>query len=175
MLTFVRRLLIPRPLPALPAGPTRPAPGQPAPDFALYDQHQRLVRLEDFRGRWLVLYFYPKDFTPGCTLEARGFRDAATRLGALSAEIVGISEDSVESHARFAARHRLEFPLLADDKGRVAAAYGALFNLFGIVKFAKRHLFLIDPQGRIASAHTRVDPARAPAQIVEALERLQRQ
>lgn len=160
---------------ALPVGATaRPAiaVGQVAPDFRLPDQHGQTVTLAGFRGRWLVLYFYPKDFTPGCTTEAQHFRDVVPQIQQLGAAVVGISEDSVKSHARFARVYHLDYTLLADDNGQVAAAYDSLYNILGILKFAKRHTFIISPAGRIAVAFMNVDPARNPGEVVTKLTHL---
>lgn len=146
--------------------------GQPAPDFSLPDQTGRTVSLADYRGKWLVLYFYPKDFTPGCTTEAQHFRDAVPDIEKLGAAVIGVSEDSVKNHAKFAETYHLNYTLLADDKGKVAAAYESLYNIFGILKFAKRHTFIIDPQGHIAAIYLNVDPAQNPQQIVIKLQSL---
>lgn len=146
--------------------------GAAAPDFALADQDGRIHRIGDYAGRWLVLYFYPKDDTPGCTREACGFRDDIDALAALDAALLGVSVDDVAAHARFARRHGLPFPLLADPHGRTAAAYGALLEL-GVARFARRHTFVVDPDGRIAARFDRVDPARHAAEVVERLRRLQ--
>ncbi|WP_369802378.1 peroxiredoxin [Sulfuriferula sp. AH1] len=102
-----------------------PQVGQLAPDFALPDQSGKLQKLADFRGKWLVLYFYPKDETPHCTTEACQFRDDIFKIRALGAEVIGVSVDNTESHAEFARKHGLPFPLLADRNGLVAARYGS--------------------------------------------------
>lgn len=98
--------------------------GQPAPDFELPDAEGRMVRLSDFRGRKVVLYFYPKDMTPGCTEEACAFRDAEAEFAKCNAVVLGVSADPVESHAKFAARHHLPFPLLSDPEHKVCERYG---------------------------------------------------
>ncbi|SFK86925.1 peroxiredoxin Q/BCP [Nitrosomonas aestuarii] len=147
------------------------APGQLAPDFELADQNGELHSLTDFRGKWLALYFYPKDDTPGCTRQACGFRDGFHKLKALDAEVVGISIDTVDSHAQFAKNFGLPFRLLADTTAETSARYHSLLNL-GIVKFAKRNTFLIDPLGRIAKAYISVNATRNAADIVSDLERL---
>ena len=121
--------------------------GKTAPAFELYDQQMRKHSLKDYAGKWLVLYFYPKDDTPGCTVEACTFRDDYHRIRALDAEILGVSLDSVESHAQFATSRHLPFPLLSDPDGVVAAAYGSLLAL-GPVKLARRHTIIIDKRGR---------------------------
>lgn len=152
---------------ALHAGP-RPEPGADAPDFALYDQQGRLHRLSDYAGRWLVLYFYPKDDTPGCTREACSFRDGLERLHAAGAVVVGISVDTPESHARFAAKYHLNFPLLADSDGSVARSYGTLMD-WQLFRMAKRNTFLISPQGKVRQVFTSVDPSRHADEILLAL------
>lgn len=151
----------------------RPAEGSVAPDFALRDQDGRTHRLGDYAGRWLVLYFYPRDDTPGCTREACRFRDDIGLFGGLGAAVVGVSVDDVDSHSAFARRHALPFPLLSDPGGRAAAAYGSLLNL-GLAKFARRHTFIIGPDGRIAARFDRVEPARHAAGVADRLRTLQR-
>lgn len=149
-----------------------PDVGQPAPDFALPDQQGKTRKLADWRGKWLVLYFYPKNDTPGCTEEACTFRDDWLQLQALGAEVVGISVDSSASHAAFAQKYKLPFPLLADEKGEVAARYGTLSD-WVVFKYARRYTFVIDPQGRLAKAYRSVDTAKHSAEIVADLKQLQ--
>lgn len=146
--------------------------GNPAPDFELYDQDNRLHNLEKYSGTWLVLYFYPKDDTPGCTIEARRFRDDLSEIRALNAEVIGISLDSTESHARFAEDQRLSFPLLSDPGGGVADSFGSLLSL-GPIKFARRHTVLIDPAGKIVKIYRRVDPRKHSRQIISDLKEMQ--
>ena len=130
------------------------------------------VTLEEQRGKWLVLYFYPKDNTPGCTTEACQFRDDIYRIRELQAEVIGVSVDNTESHAKFAEKHGLPFPLLSDGDGTVAQSYGALFGL-GPIKLAKRHTFIVNPEGRIAKIYREVNPADHSAEIIRDLETLQ--
>lgn len=151
---------------------TQRVAGSVAPDFALQDQNGRTHRLSDYAGRWLVLYFYPRDDTPGCTREACHFRDDIGTLEQLDAAIVGISVDSTRSHADFSRKYGLPFPLLSDPDGRTASAYDSLLNL-GIVRFARRHTFIIAPDGRIAARFDRVDPARHAREVGQALRKLQ--
>ena len=139
--------------------------GTIAPNFALPDQNGELRQLADYSGQWVVLYFYPKDDTPGCTEEACKFRDDILELQALGVQVLGCSVDSTQSHAAFAAKHGLPFPLLADEEAEVARRYGAVTDLF-VVKFARRYTFLIDPQGRIAKRYLQVDTSRHSAQII---------
>lgn len=146
--------------------------GDYAPDFELSDQHGNKHRLANYRGRWLVLYFYPRDDTPGCTREACQFRDAIQPLKAMHTEVIGISVDDAASHARFAAKYHLPFTLLADTQGGVAAQYGALIKL-GPLKIARRLSFIIAPQGHIAHLFPKVDPNRHISDVVRILKDIQ--
>ncbi|GAB4123757.1 MAG: thioredoxin-dependent thiol peroxidase [Sideroxydans sp.] len=148
-----------------------PKVGEAAPDFNLPDQHGISHQLKDFVGKWLVLYFYPKDDTPGCTQEACTFRDDLSKLSRLGAQVVGISVDDGASHAEFAKKYHLPFPLLADTRGEVAARYGALMD-WGVFKIARRYTFLIDPQGRVAKVYLKVETSRHSTEIIEDLQRL---
>lgn len=148
-----------------------PEPGQVAPEFKLPDQNGILRTLADFSGRWRVLYFYPKDDTPGCTLEACRFRDDFAALNALGAVVIGISVDTPASHARFAGKYELPFYLLADENGAITRAYGALMN-FGLAKLARRYTFIIDPAGRIAKVYRAVDPASHSREVIGELQML---
>lgn len=150
-----------------------PKPGDPAPEFALPDQHGKLRSLAEFRAKWLVLYFYPKNDTPGCTEQACAFRDDWQRLAELGAQVVGVSVDDVASHFAFAKKYSLPFPLLADTKGEVAARYGSLYSL-GVVKFARRNTFLIDPQGRIAKVYLSASASRNSREVIEDLRELRK-
>ena len=147
-------------------------PGMVPPDFELSDQNGTTHRLADYRGRWVVLYFYPRDDTPGCTEQACKFRDDVAHFRSMGAQVIGISVDSVESHAHFAEKHGLPFPLLADEGGRTARAYGSLRNL-GLIKMAQRHTFIIDPAGRIAHIYRKVDTTTHSADVIAELTRLQ--
>ena len=148
-----------------------PKVGQQAPDFRLLDQNGKTHTLADFRGKWLVLYFYPKNDTPGCTEQACKFRDDLHKLTALDAQVVGVSVDDSASHAEFAKKYNLPFPLLADNKAETAARYDSLTNL-GIIKFAKRNTFLIDPQGRIAKVYLSANTSRNSIEVIEDLKKL---
>ena len=148
-----------------------PTPCETAPGFRLIDQNGEIKKLSDFSGQWVVLYFYPKDDTPGCTKEACAFRDDLASLEKLGAKVVGISVDDSASHAKFAAKYHLPFPLLADEDGKVAESYGALTNLF-VVKIAKRYTFLIDPKGKISKAYLSVDTSRHSQEILDDLKKL---
>ena len=144
-----------------------------APDFDLSDDSGRSHSLADYRGKWLVLYFYPKDDTPGCTTEACSFRDARDMLTALGAEVVGISKDEPSSHDTFKAKYNLNFTLLSDPEGAVIEAYGAwgpkMFGKLGI----QRKTFIIDPDGQVVKAYGRVTPLGHGDQVVAELKRLQ--
>lgn len=146
-----------------------PAAGTRAPDFSLMDQHGQDVTLADFRGKWIVLYFYPKNDTPGCTEEACNFRDDITQLGALGAQVLGVSIAESAANAEFARKYHLPFPLLADREGLVAKRYGAYADWF-VFRFAKRYTFLIDPQGTIAKTYLKVDPSTHSAEIIADLK-----
>ncbi len=163
-------------VPRLFSGSGRAAPGlgSIAPDFTLPSQDSPSVSLKDYRGSWVVLYFYPKDQTPGCTREAHNFQADEAKYAERHAIVLGVSVDSVDSHKKFCAKEGLNFKLLADRDGKVSGAYGSLTNL-GVVKFAARHTFLIDPGGKVARAYTSVDPARHSGDVLAALDQLQKQ
>jgi len=146
-----------------------PVVGQPAPDFNLPDQEGKMRTLQEFRGKWLVLYFYPKDDTPGCTKEACAFRDDLNQITELGAQVVGVSVDDTESHAEFAKKYHLPFPLLADKTTETADRYGALMNLV-FMKVARRYTFLIDPQGNIGKIYLTVETSRHSQQIIDDLK-----
>jgi peroxiredoxin Q/BCP len=150
-----------------------PAMGEAAPAFDLLDQNGQRQRLEDYRGQWLVLYFYPKDDTPGCTTEACQFRDDYYRIKALDAVVIGVSLDDVASHKAFVDKYQLPFPLLADDEKKLAEAYAVLSG-FGPIKFAGRQSFIIDPQGRIARHYASVSARHHAGEIIRDLQDLQK-
>jgi peroxiredoxin Q/BCP len=149
-----------------------PPEGDVAPDFRLQDQNGEWHTLEQYRGQWVALYFYPKDDTPGCTTEACSFRDNIFAFRERDAVILGISLDDVESHEEFAGKYSLPFALLSDPDGKVADTYGVVTNL-GITKFAKRQSFLIAPDGTIAKHYEKVDPDSHSKQILSDLIALQ--
>ncbi len=148
-----------------------PSTGDPAPGFALTDQDGRLHRLEDYRGQWLVLYFYPKDDTPGCTKEACSLRDEFSAFRKLDVAVLGVSLDDTDSHEAFASKYHLPFPLLSDPGGKIAGAYGSLGG-FGPIRYAKRHTFIINPDGRVARIWRKVKPAEHSGELLEALSEL---
>lgn len=145
--------------------------GSPAPEFELSDQNGRLHSLEDYRDQWVVLYFYPKDGTPGCTTEACEFRDNIFAFKELNAQILGVSLDDVDSHKAFAENHGLPFPLLADTDGVVSSAYGVKTRMLGMT-VAKRQTFLVGPDGRIAKHYAEVKPAEHAQQVLADLKSL---
>ncbi len=146
--------------------------GDMAPAFSLQNQNGDKVSLAEMQGHWVVLYFYPKNDTPGCTTEACSFRDNINRLIAQKAVVLGVSLDSQQSHAEFAGKYKLPFDLLADEDGTVTASYGALLDL-KVVKFAKRHSFIIDPQGKIAKIYRQVSPKSHVREVMDDLKTLQ--
>lgn len=146
--------------------------GSDAPDFALNDASGKTHTLSDYRNQYLVLYFYPKNDTPGCTKEACHFRDDMAQLEKLGAKVVGVSVDNSQSHKEFAEKYHLPFPLLADTDGAVAKKYDALTNLL-VFKIAKRHTFLINPQGKISKIYTSVNVSNHSQQIIDDLKQLQ--
>ena len=149
-------------------------PGDNAPGFELLDQHSKSHKLADYRGQWLVLYFYPKDDTPGCTTEACEFRDDVFKLKRMGVALLGVSTDDVKSHKEFAEKYRLPFSLLSDARGEVARQYGSLTSL-GPLKFAKRHTFVIDPDSLIAKIYRNVQPRTHSDQVITDLEALRNQ
>ena len=146
--------------------------GKPAPDFTLTDQNTQSQTLSKMKGKWVVLYFYPKDETPGCTAEACSFRDNIVAIKSKNTVVWGVSVDNNQSHADFAKNHHLPFTLLADPNGNVAKKYGSLRNLF-VFKIAKRHSFIIDPKGKIAKIYRNVNPKAHVAEIIKDLQILQ--
>ncbi len=135
-----------------------PTVGQPAPDFRLQDQNGEWHSLADYRGKWVVMYFYPKDNTPGCTAQACALRDDIFAFREVGAVILGVSVDDVASHKAFAEEYSLPFAILADPDKKVATRYGVLTKYLGMMELARRDTFIIDPQGRIAKHYAKVDP-----------------
>jgi peroxiredoxin Q/BCP len=169
LVVIVAVLLVPRVL----SRSATPAEGSNAPDFTLPSQEGSSVSLKDYRDKWVVLYFYPKDQTPGCTREAHNFQADQTKYAERNAVVLGVSVDSVDSHKKFCAKAGLNFKLLADTDHKVSDSYGSLTNL-GLVKFANRHTFLIDPNGKIAKTYTSVDPVKHSAEVLAELDALQK-
>ena len=142
-----------------------PQVGQPAPDFSLPSQEGAPVSLKQFQGKWVVLYFYPKDMTQGCTIEAHNFQQDLPKYNAANAVIVGVSVDSSDSHKEFCAKESLTFKLLADTDKKVVDQYGSL----GSRGVASRNTFLVDPSGKIAKVWTGVNPSKHSEEVLAAL------
>ena len=147
--------------------------GKAAPDFKLKNSYGEFVSLEQFKGEWLLVFFYPKDDTPGCTKEACSLRDNFTEIKKLNANVVGISIDSSDSHKEFKEKYNLPFMLLSDSDGETAKKYGALNNFF-IFKLAKRQSFIIDPIGVVRRVYRDVSPANHAQEIKNDLEAFER-
>lgn len=146
---------------------------QVAPNFSIADAHGVMHTLKDYRGKWLVIYFYPKDNTPGCTKEACTLRDDYSLFSNLNTEIIGISTDNSKSHLKFTEKQSLSFPLLADIDHKVSLAYGTLFKL-GPIKFCKRHSFIIDPNGKVAKIYRTVSLSLHSQELIQDLKILQK-
>ncbi|MBO9715801.1 MAG: peroxiredoxin [Pseudoxanthomonas sp.] len=154
-----------------PAPDGGPEAGDAAPDFALPDQHGKIHRLQDYRGRWLVLYFYPKAFTSGCTDQVCAFRDDIVALRKAGARVVGVSLDEVASQAEFADRYHVPFPLLSDAGKEVARRYGVLAWREGRGDYARRETFLVDAGGTVARRYRDVDPQANVGQVLADIAR----
>lgn len=152
---------------------TMPQVGQKAPEFTLPNQSGTPVSLDSYRGKWVVLYFYPKDMTSGCTMEAHNFEQDLSRYQAANAVILGVSVDSVKSHQEFCAKDSLTFTLLSDTGKKVVSEYGSLGNYMGF-KIANRNTFLINPEGKIVKVWTKVDPAHHSQQVLAELRGLEK-
>ena len=147
--------------------------GDKAPNFILNDQNNQAHQLSDYEGRWVILYFYPKDDTPGCTTQACDFRDAVKRIIASRSVVFGLSLDSVESHKRFSDKNNLPFSLLSDEEGVAAKSYDSLNNFMGY-KSAKRNTFIINPQGFLSKIYLSVDPKTHSQMVLNDLSLLQK-
>ena len=147
--------------------------GDKAPNFILNDQNNESHQLSDYEGRWVILYFYPKDDTPGCTTQACDFRDAVKRIIASRSVVFGLSLDSVESHKRFSDKNNLPFSLLSDEEGVAAKSYDSLNNFMGY-KSAKRNTFIIDPEGFLSKIYLSVDPKTHSQMVLNDLSLLQK-
>ena len=161
---FARRFLIPMllvliasmtPMAQADATSKVPAAGQPAPNFSLTTNENQPASLKDYRGKWVVLYFYPKDFTSGCTLEAKNFQQDLAKYEQAGAVILGVSVDTAESHKSFCTQEGLSFKLLSDPDAKVSTEYGSVMEYNG-AKLSALNTFLIDPQGKIAEVFTGV-------------------
>jgi peroxiredoxin Q/BCP len=149
-----------------------PAVGATAPDFTLNSQEGTPVNLHDFKSKWVVLYFYPKDFTSGCTTEAHNFQRDLAQYEAKNAVIVGVSVQDEDSHKKFCTKEGLNFKLLADTDHKVSEEYGSLTN-YGVAKLSARHTFLINPDGVIVKEYMDVNPSKHSEEVLAALTELQ--
>ncbi|HTZ48673.1 MAG TPA: redoxin domain-containing protein [Verrucomicrobiae bacterium] len=156
------------------AGDKAPGVGTEAPDFTLNSQEGKPVSLHDFRGKWVVLYFYPKDMTPGCTIEAHNFQRDLAKYEAKNAVILGVSVQDEKSHQEFCAKEGLNFKLLADTKDQVSEKYDSVMNL-GVMKLSARHTFLIDPTGKVRKVWTDVDVKTHSDQVLAAIDEFGKQ
>jgi thioredoxin-dependent peroxiredoxin len=157
---------------AAPDAPATPAVGSPAPDFSLTTNEGHAAGLKDFRGKWVVLYFYPKDFTGGCTLEAHNFQRDIAKYEKVNAVILGVSVDTAESHKDFCAKEGLSFKLFSDPDAKVSTQYGSVMEYNGN-KLAARNTFIVNPEGKIAKVFTGVKPASHSEEVLSALTELQ--
>lgn len=153
------------------AGDKAPAVGTEAPDFTLNSQDGKPISLHDFRGKWVVLYFYPKDMTSGCTIEAHNFQRDMAKYEGKNAVIIGVSVQDEKSHQEFCAKEGLNFKLLADTNHEVSEKYDSLTN-YGVAKLSARHTFLIDPTGKVRKVWTDVDVKTHSDQVLAALDEL---
>jgi len=150
-----------------------PAAGAAAPTFKLVTNEGKEASLSDFKGKWVVLYFYPKDFTGGCTLEAHNFQRDLAKYDQASAVILGVSVDTAESHKSFCAKEGLNFKLLSDTDAKVSEEYGSVMDYNGM-KLSARNTFIIDPQGKVAKVFLKVNPAVHSEEVLAALATLQK-
>jgi peroxiredoxin Q/BCP len=151
----------------------QPAVGTSAPDFSLTTSDGSQVNLKDYRGKWVVLYFYPKDFTSGCTMEAHNFQRDLAKYDQADAVILGVSVDTAQSHKDFCAKEGLNFKLLADPDAKVSTDYGSVMDYKGS-KLAARNTFIINPKGEIAKVYTGVKPAEHSEQVLKDLAELKK-
>jgi peroxiredoxin Q/BCP len=158
---------------AVRAGDKAPAVGTPAPDFTLNSQEGKPVSLHDFKGKWVVLYFYPKDMTSGCTIEAHNFQRDLSKYDALGAVILGVSVQDEKSHQEFCAKEGLNFKLLADTNKEVSEKYDSVMNL-GVAKLSARHTFLIGPDGLVRKVWTDVDVKKHSDDVLASIEELKK-
>ncbi len=141
--------------------------GATAPNFTLPSQEDKPVSLSDYKGKWVVLYFYPKDQTSGCTIEAHNFQKDQPKYNALNAVVLGVSLDTVEGHKTWCSKDTFSFKLLADPDHKVVDAYGVPLMNFGVVKFAQRDTFLISPEGKVVKVWQKVDPNVASSEVLD--------
>jgi peroxiredoxin Q/BCP len=157
---------------AMRTGGKAPSSGTPAPDFTLNSQEGSPLSLHDLRGKWVVLYFYPKDFTSGCTIEAHNFQRDRGQYEQKNAIILGVSVQDVATHQKFCAKEGLSFRLLADTNYQVSSAYGSLVNL-AVAKLSSRHTFLIDPDGIVRKTYLSVNAENHSTEVLADLSQLQ--
>ena len=150
-----------------------PAEGTAAPTFKLTTNEGKEASLADFKGQWVVLYFYPKDFTSGCTVEAHNFQRDLAKYEAAHAVILGVSVDTAESHKDFCAKEGLNFKLLSDTDAKVSGAYGSVMDYNGKT-YSARNTFIIDPKGKVAKVFVKVNPAVHSDEVLAALAELQK-
>ena len=150
-----------------------PAVGAAAPAFSLNSNEGKAISLADYKGKWVVLYFYPKDMTPGCTIEARNFQRDLAKYEAANAVILGVSVDTTESHKEFCAKEGLNFKLLSDTEAKVSEQYGSIME-YGGAKLSARNTFIIDPQGKIAKVFEKVNVKVHSEEVLAALAALQK-
>jgi peroxiredoxin Q/BCP len=150
-----------------------PKPGTMAPEFTLPTQEGNPVSLKEFRGKWVVLYFYPKDMTTGCTIEAHNFQRDQDQYTKRNAVVLGVSVDTPDSHKQFCTKEGLTFKLLADSDHKVTTAYGSLKS-YGVTELAARNTFIIDPQGKIVKVYTGVDPNKHSEEVIAELDGLKK-
>jgi thioredoxin-dependent peroxiredoxin len=148
-----------------------PSVGQMAPTFTLPSQDGSQISLDSFHGKWVVLYFYPKDMTPGCTIEAHNFQRDQAKFDAANAVVLGVSVDTVDSHKQFCTKDNLTFKLLADPDHKVVDQYGSLGH-YGTMTIANRNTFLINPEGKIVKVWTKVDPQHHSEEVLAALNEM---
>jgi peroxiredoxin Q/BCP len=151
----------------------QPSVGAAAPEVVLKSNEGKQVKLKDYKGKWVVLYFYPKDFTSGCTLEAHNFQRDLAKYEQMNAVVLGVSVDTAESHKDFCTKEGLSFKLLSDPEGKVSTAYGSVMEYQGM-KLSARNTFLIDPKGKIARVFVKVKPAGHSDEVLQALAELQK-
>jgi len=157
---------------AMRTGEKAPSSGVPAPDFTLNSQDGKPLHLRDLRGKWVVLYFYPKDFTSGCTLEAHNFQRDLPLYEQRNTVVLGVSVQDEATHQKFCAKEGLNFKLLADTKHQVSSSYDSLVNL-GVAKLASRHTFLIDPAGVVRKTYLNVNADKHSQEVLADLASLQ--
>src|SRR5271154_864665 len=154
--------------PTLTFADATPSVGSAAPEFTLNSQEGTPVSLKDYRGKWVVLYFYPKDFTSGCTIEAHNFQRDLSQYEQKKVVIIGVSVDSADSHKQFCTKEGLNFKLLADTDHKVSTTYNSVMT-FGTTEVASRHTFIINPEGKIVKVFTEVHPNEHSAEVLSAL------